>query len=100
MVVDAATAIQALTDKLTVSTYPNPYTDKVKFMIQTPVSGQASLEVFNMLGQKVHAVFQGLVEAGRGQTLEYNVPVAIRGNLMYILRVGNQKATGKLIHPN
>ena len=86
--------------KLNVSTYPNPYTDKVKFVIQSPVSGLASLEVFNMLGQKVQTVFTGQVKAGRGQSLEYNVPVANRGNLIYILRVGNQKATGRLIHPN
>jgi hypothetical protein len=100
MVVDAATAIQSLSSNLTVSTFPNPYTDKVKFVIQTPVSGQASLEVFNMLGQRVQTVFKGHLEAGRGQSFEYNVPQAIRGNLMYILRVGDQKATGKLIHPN
>jgi hypothetical protein len=51
-----------------------------------------------MLGQRVETVFKGRVEAGRGQTLEYNVPQAVRGNLMYILRVGDKKATGKLIH--
>ncbi len=92
--------ILAAPAKLNVSSYPNPYTDRVKFVIQSPESGQASLEVFNMLGQKVQTVFQGHVEAGRGQSLEYNVPQANRGNLIYILRVGNQKATGKLIHPN
>ncbi|MBA4141112.1 MAG: T9SS type A sorting domain-containing protein, partial [Segetibacter sp.] len=86
--------------KLTVSTFPNPYTDKVKFVIQSPVSGQASLEVFNMLGQKVQSVYKGHVQAGVGQSVEYNVPYANRGNLIYILRVGNQKAIGKLIHPN
>jgi hypothetical protein len=84
--------------KLNVSSYPNPYTDKVKFVIQSPVSGPASLEVFNMLGQKVQTVFQGYVEAGSGKSLEYDVPVANRGNLIYILRVGDQQATGKLIH--
>jgi hypothetical protein len=102
----AITAVQSTVgptleiSKLSVSAFPNPYTDKVKFVIQSAVSGHASLEVFNMLGQKVQTVFKGHVEAGRGQSLEYNVPQAIRGNLMYILRVGNQKATGKLIHLN
>jgi hypothetical protein len=84
--------------KLNVSSYPNPYTDKVKFVIQSPVSGPASLEVFNMLGQKVQTVFQGYVEEGSGKLIEYDVPVANRGNLIYILRVGDQQATGKLIH--
>ena len=31
-----------------VSAYPNPYTDKVRFTIKSTVSGQGSLDVFNM----------------------------------------------------
>ncbi|MEO6537447.1 MAG: T9SS type A sorting domain-containing protein, partial [Ferruginibacter sp.] len=92
--------ISGKNEELTVSAFPNPYTDKIKFVIQSTVSGQASLDVFNMMGQKVKTVYEGHLDAGKGQILEYNVPAAIRGNLIYILRVGNQKATGKLIHPN
>jgi hypothetical protein len=78
--------------------YVYPYTDKIKFVIQSPVSGQATLDVFNMLGQKIKTVFQGQVVAGIGQSVEYIVPKVNTGNLMYILRVGDHKATGKLIH--
>jgi hypothetical protein len=91
----------ALTEEpvtLRVSAYPNPYTDKVKFVIQSPVSGKATLEVFNMLGQKIQNVYQGHVTVGIAQPVEYNVPNANRHNLMYILRVGDQKISGKLIH--
>jgi hypothetical protein len=82
---------------LSVSTYPNPYTDNVKFVIESPVSGQGVLEVYNALGQKVQTVYQGMVFAGRSQTIEYKVPEANRTNLIYIFRVGGQQATGKLI---
>ena len=99
----ATEAIRQITEipsAFNVSAFPNPYTDKVKFVIQSPVSGMASLEVYNLLGQKVQTVFQGHINAGKDRSIEYNVPSANRTNLIYIFRLGNQTATGKLIHLN
>ena len=86
-----------LVQKLNVSAYPNPYNDNVRFVIQSPVSGQGSLEVYNLLGQKLQTVYQGFIFAGRGQVVEYKVPVFNRTNLIYILKVGGQQVTGKLL---
>jgi hypothetical protein len=76
---------------------PNPYGDNVKFTLQTDVSGQGTLELYNMLGQKVKTVFQGYVEKGKGQVIEYKVPTAQRSGMTYLFRVGDKKTTGKLI---
>jgi hypothetical protein len=84
--------------ELTVSTYPNPYTDKVKFNIVSPVSGNASLDVYNMMGQKVANVYQGFLQAGRGQVVDYSVPTAAKGSLIYTLKVGDKQVNGKVIH--
>jgi len=84
-------------DKLSVTAFPNPYNDNVRFVIASPVSGQGTLEVYNMLGQKIQTVYKGYIVAGRGQTIEYTVPVANRTNLIYILKVGGQQVTGKLL---
>jgi hypothetical protein len=87
-----------LSDKITVTAYPNPITsDVVKFTILSPVSGKANLEVVNMLGQKIQNVYNGSVEAGVKKSVDFNVPKAFTGNLMYILRVGDKTATGKLL---
>jgi hypothetical protein len=83
--------------KMRVDAYPNPYNDNVKFVIESPVSGQGVLDVYNMLGQKVQTVYQGYIFAGKGQVVNYKVPVQNRTNLVYILRVGGQQVTGKLI---
>jgi hypothetical protein len=91
----AATPVQ-----LKVDVYPNPYNDKVKFSIQSTVSTHAVLEVYNMMGQRVGVLFNGYLNAGEGKTVDYNVPEMNRGNLIYILKSGTQKATGKLIRPN
>jgi len=76
---------------------PNPFNDRIRFSLKSTVSGQGSLELYNMLGQKVKTVFQGQVEKGKVQTIEYSVPGSQRQNLIYVFRVGDQKASGKLI---
>ena len=41
--------VEIAVTNLTVTAYPNPFTDKVKFSIVSPVSGKASLDVYNMM---------------------------------------------------
>jgi hypothetical protein len=83
--------------KANVTAAPNPFNDRIRFTLKSDVSGQGSLELYNTLGQKVKTVFQGQVKAGQVQTIEYAVPSAQRTNLIYLFRVGDQTATGKLV---
>jgi len=82
---------------LQVSAFPNPFTDKVNFVIASPVSGQAVLEVHNLLGQRVQTIYKGFLFAGRNQVIEYKAPATANNTLIYTLRVGDQKVTGKLL---
>jgi hypothetical protein len=84
-------------NKLAVAAFPNPFNDKVRFEIKSTVSGPATLEVYNMFGQKVKTVFKGNVFAGKGERVEFNVPPIQRTNLFYVLRVGANQVAGKLI---
>jgi hypothetical protein len=76
---------------------PNPFTTQVKFSLKSFVSGRGTLELYNLLGQKVQTVFDGYVEAGRVKNIEYNAPGTQSANLLYVFKVGDQKVTGKLI---
>ena len=76
---------------------PNPFNDRVKFTLESAVSGLGSLEIYNSLGQRVSVVFQGYVEAGKPQVKEFTVPTVQRSMLIYVFRVGNERVTGKLI---
>ena len=76
---------------------PNPFSDRIRFSLKSDVSGQGSLELYNMMGQKVQTVFQGRITAGHIQTIEYAVPRQQRTNLVYIFRVGSETTSGKLI---
>jgi hypothetical protein len=83
-----------------VSAAPNPYNDRIRFTVQSNVSGRGSLELYNMLGQRVKTIFEGEVQKGQVKTIEYAVPGAQRSGLIYMFRVGNERTSGKLIGLN
>jgi hypothetical protein len=80
-----------------VKAFPNPFNDRIRFVVTAPESGQGSLEIFNTLGQKVKTVHQGLITEGT-QTFDFNVPLAQRATLMYVLRLNGRQLTGKLLN--
>ena len=82
--------------KLGVKAYPNPYNDHVTFVVLSPKSGYGSLEVVNMLGQKVRTVYQGRISSG-SQIFEMSVPVAQRTTMFYIFKMGDTQISGKLL---
>ena len=82
---------------LKVTAYPNPFADRVRFDVESPLSGQGSLELFNVLGQKVTTVYQGLISEGR-QSFDVHLSGRQPANLVYVLQVGGKRVTGKLFH--
>jgi hypothetical protein len=88
---------EVLTSKLTVSAFPNPFTDKVRFTIQAPKAGRATLEVYNMLGQKVGVPFEGQLNTGETRNVEYTAPANTRSGLIYMLRMNGEQVSGKLM---
>lgn len=83
--------------EFSVQTAPNPYRDRIRLNIQSKVSGQGSLEIFNLMGQRVKTLYQGRIEAGQTRTIDYAVPMADRTDMIYILRVGDKLHTGKIM---
>ena len=87
----------AAATKLAVSAYPNPFTDRIRFTIQSPKAGRATLEVYNLLGQKVGVPFEGQLNAGETRNVEYTAPVNHRSSLIYMLRMHGEQISGKLM---
>jgi hypothetical protein len=82
--------------KLGVKAYPNPYNDHVTFVITSPKAGNASLEVVNLMGQKIKTVFQGHINAG-SQSFDMSVPYSQRTTLFYVFKMGDNELNGKLL---
>jgi hypothetical protein len=76
---------------------PNPFSDVIRFTIKASSSGHGTLEVFNMVGQKIKTVYEGFVQTGE-QTIEYRVPVSGRQNLIYVFTLNGKQQTGKLLN--
>jgi hypothetical protein len=89
--------LQVVSEKTMVTAAPNPFTDKVRFTITPATSGRGTLDLYNMLGQKVKTVFQGQVQKGQVQTIEYYVPGSQRNMLIYQFNVGKEHISGKLL---
>jgi hypothetical protein len=95
----STTNIEMPASPTNVKAYPNPFSDKLKFVVTSGVAGRGSLEVYNMMGQKVKTVYQGYIQAGT-QTFEMSLPTQQIANLVYVLRVNDQKVTGKVLQIN
>ncbi|MBP6687122.1 MAG: T9SS type A sorting domain-containing protein [Lacibacter sp.] len=99
-----ATPISEVTDnigkELKVKAFPNPFTNKVTFVFTSPETGKATLEVYNMMGQKIGTVYEGFVRAGDVQNIQYNSKSKNESNLIYKLRINDKTAIGKLIQAN
>jgi hypothetical protein len=92
-----STARLATESAVEVTASPNPYTDRVRFVITSKISGQASLDVFNSTGQKIATPFRGYINAGRAQSVEYNVPSSLQGHFIYRVNVKDRFASGKVV---
>ena len=86
----------AASSELGVKAYPNPFSDQVKFEVTVPETGDGSLELTNMMGQKIKIIYQGRMNAGIN-SYEVSLPVTKSATLIYTLRLGDKQLTGKLL---
>ena len=87
---------QIAESKASVKVYPNPFSDRVRFLVTSPVAGNGNLDVYNLMGQKVKTVYTGYVSAG-SRSFELNIPSSQFNTLVYIFRMGDKLVTGKLL---
>jgi hypothetical protein len=85
-----------ISSSVMVRAMPNPFSDKVRFMITTAEAGNGTLDIYNVAGQKIKTVFQGYIPAGVSY-FDLKLATQQRGNLVYTLTIGGQKISGKLL---
>lgn len=81
---------------VTIKTIPNPFNNKVRFMINVAEAGHGTLEIFNIQGQKIRTLYQGYIPAG---TNFYDLTVSSvrRAELIYVFTQNGVKTSGKLL---
>jgi hypothetical protein len=96
----SANSTTATGKELMVKAYPNPFKDRVFISFTSPVSGKATVEIFDMTGRRLEAINKGQVVAGRENTVEYTVPMSNRNSIIYRVTVDKFSVNGRLISPN
>ena len=64
--------------------YPNPFNPTTNIIYSVPVNSNVTLDVYNLIGQKVVTLFEGEVEAGK-HTSQFNASSMSSG--MYIFKL-------------
>ena len=85
-----------LESSVTVKPMPNPFSNQVRFMIATAQAGNGTLDLYNIAGQKVKTIYQGYIPAGVNY-FDLRMGSQQKSELIYILKIGDQKVSGKLL---
>jgi hypothetical protein len=76
--------------------YPNPFNPVTRIGFNLPVSGRAELSVYNLLGEKVAAIIDKHLSAGRHE-FDFNASGLPSGIYFYLLRSGGYREVKKMI---
>lgn len=80
---------------VSIKVYPNPFQSRVQFEVNVDEAGYGTLEIYNMMGQKLKTIHSGQLNKG----LQYFSAIVPPGThqLVYILRTGDEKISGSVI---
>jgi PKD repeat protein len=76
--------------------YPNPFNPTTHIEFSLPTPSDVTLEIYNVLGQKVTTLINGQMEAGY-HTITWNASNQASGIYLYQLRAGKATATKKML---
>ncbi|MGA9364129.1 MAG: T9SS type A sorting domain-containing protein [Bacteroidota bacterium] len=77
--------------------YPNPFNPSTVIEFVVPMSGHATMTVYNVLGQEVASLFEGNAEAGKIQTARFNASNLPSGMYFYTLRSAGKVETKRML---
>jgi len=88
-------AASPVSEFVTVSTYPNPFVDKIKIDFKVEETSHVTLQLFNSSGTSVGTLFNGVAEKG----VQYNTEFTSSQPGMFIYRLATSRGlvTGKVI---
>ncbi len=95
-VITPSTGIREMSiDKSTVSIYPNPAREFFNIRFELTEESEVTLEMYDMLGQRVRILDQGYVYTG-SHTVEFPVSDLESGMYLIIINTGNGQIANKV----
>lgn len=77
--------------------YPNPFNPSTKISVSLPTTSTATLKVYNLLGQEVATLVDGVIKGGEEQTVSFDGSALASGVYFYRLQSGQKAEIGKMI---
>lgn len=77
--------------------YPNPFNPSTVIRFSVPVTGQATLRVFNTLGQEVATLFSNIAEGGTVYSVNFDARELVSGIYFYELKSGVNTTVRKMM---
>lgn len=68
------------------SAYPNPFTSSTTFALTVDERQDVSVEVYNMLGQRVAVLFEGVMDPGEARRFTFDAGNVPSGIYLYSVR--------------
>ena len=82
--------------KLIVTAYPNPYETVFKLNINSPLSGMATIEFYNISGVKIHEMKQNVI-AGKSIVTDVKALSSFTTSIIYKVSIGKYQTDGNNI---
>lgn len=80
-----------------IAAYPNPASDFAKVKFTATQSGSATVELFNLNGERMQVIYEGMVEGGMGNVVDLNLSNLTSGMYIYRMVTSNGEiASGKI----
>jgi hypothetical protein len=90
--------VGAVAEKLTLAqNYPNPFNPSTVIEFVVPMSGHATMKVYNVLGQEVATLFDGNAEAGRINSARFDASNLPSGLYFYTLKSSGTSETKRML---
>jgi hypothetical protein len=77
--------------------YPNPFNPATNIEFTVPATGKATLKVYNLVGQEVATLFDGIAEAGKYQQSTFNASPLASGVYFARLTHGGNVQTKRMM---
>jgi hypothetical protein len=77
--------------------YPNPFNPSTTIEFTVPVSGHATLKVYNVIGQQVATLFDGMAQAEQYNKVSFDASKLSSGIYFSTLEFNNQRLVKKMM---
>ena len=88
----------AAVESPTLTVYPNPFSDRLRFEFASPETVDARIDLYDMNGRLVKTVFDGTIEGNVTNQADFIPQQQVTSTYIYRCTIGNETFTGKVIY--